>query len=172
MKKVSVIIPCFNQGQYLKEALASVQASSYRNIEIVVVNDGSNDIITQTIINKILNVSNIKTITTENLGVCNARNIGIKAATGEYILPLDADDKIHPSYIEKAVSILENYSDIGIVYCKAEMFGSVNKKWDLKPANTLNMLIQNRIFSSAMYRKTKFIEIGVSFIWQQAVQEC
>ncbi len=160
MQKVSVIIPCYNQGQYLQEAINSVKNSTYDNIEIIVVNDGSTDNTKEIIDNLENEYPDIKFITIQNSGVCKTRNLGIANSTGDYILPLDADDKIGTEYIEKAVQVLDNNKNTGLVYCNAEFFGSIQKKWDLKPATTENMLVQNRIFPSAMFRKETFNQIG------------
>ena len=136
-------------------------SSTYKNLEIIVVNDGSTEKTPQEIQSMLLPFDNVILINQENSGVCTARNNGIIKATGEYILPLDADDRIANTYIEKALSILEQNPDIGIVYCEAEFFGTgQNKKWNLKPATLSNMLIQNRIFPSGIYRKSKFLEVG------------
>ncbi len=161
MKKISVIIPCYNQYKYLLDAVKSVVSSTYKNLEIIVVNDGSTEKTAQEFQDMLKPFDNVILINQENSGVCAARNNGIIKATGEYILPLDADDRIANTYIEKAVSILEQNPDIGIVYCEAEFFGTgQNKKWNLKPATLSNMLIQNRIFPSGIYRKSKFLEVG------------
>lgn len=161
MKKVSVVIPCFNQSDFLLDAVKSVVNSTYKNIEIIVINDGSTEKTPQEFHNMLMPFDNVILINQKNSGVCAARNNGITKATGDYILPLDADDKIADTYIEKAVLILEQNPDIGIVYCKAEFFGTgQNKRWNLKPATLSNMLIQNRIFPSGVYRKSKFFEIG------------
>ena len=157
MKKVSVVIPCYNQSKYLPDAVLSVINSTYKNIEIIVVNDGSTDI-TEENLKKLL-PDNVILLNQKNSGVCAARNNGINASTGEYILPLDADDKIAAEYIEKAVTILNENSAIGIVYCKAQFFGAKNDKWDLRPATVTNMLIQNRIYPSGMFRKSAFIQV-------------
>ena len=158
MKKVSVVIPCYNQSKYLPDAVLSVINSTYKNIEIIVVNDGSTDI-TEENLKKLL-PDNVILLNQKNSGVCTARNNGINASTGEYILPLDADDKIAPEYIEKAVKILDENPDTGIVYCEVQFFGSKNDKWDLKPATVKNMLIQNRIYPSGMFRKSTFKEVN------------
>lgn len=161
MKKISVIIPCYNQYEYLLDAVKSVVSSTYKNLEIIVVNDGSTEKTPQEIQSMLMPFDNVILINQENSGVCAARNNGIIKATGEYILPLDADDRIANTYIEKAVSILEQNPDIGIVYCEAEFFGTgQNIKWNLKPATLSNMLIQNRIFPSGIYRKSKFLEVA------------
>lgn len=155
--KVSIIIPCFNQGQYLKEAVDSVLASTYENIEIIVVNDGSTEYLD---VLENFSAPKTKIIHQDNQGVSSARNNGIKIAAGKYILPLDADDKIHSEYIEKAVKVLEENSDVGIVYCRAAYFGSVNGEWKLKEHKFPNYLWENGIFCSAMYRKSDWERSG------------
>ena len=161
MKKISVIIPFYNHSEYLLDAVKSVVNSTYKNLEILVVNDGSTEKTPQEIQSMLMPFDNVILINQENSGVCAARNNGIIKASGEYILPLDADDRIADTYIEKAVSILDQNPDIDIVYCEAEFFGTgQNKKWNLKPATLSNMLIQNRIFPSGVYRKSKFLEVG------------
>ena len=160
-KKVSVIIPCYNQGKYVSDAINSVLAQTYKDIEIVIVNDGSTDNsneIIKTFADKYKNILFFDE--NKNKGVINARNVAIEAANGEYILPLDADDTIEPTYIEKAVKILNENPNIGIVYCKARMFGIKNKYWDLKDFDRSNILYDNCIFCSALFRKKDFIKVG------------
>lgn len=151
MPKVSVIIPCYNQGKYLEDALTSVYNQTFKDFEIIIINDGSTDD-SQEIIDKIKHPKVIK-IHQTNKGVASARNEGIKRAAGEYILPLDADDKIASTYIEKAVYHIEKNSNLGIVYCEAEFFGVKTKKWNLPPYTLLNMLKANCIFCTALFRK-------------------
>lgn len=161
-KKVSVIIPCYNQGKYVSDAIKSVLAQTYKNIEIVIVNDGSLDNSSEIINSFSEKYKNILFFDNkENRGVIYARNMAIKACGGEYILPLDADDTIEPAYIEKAVKILDENSNIGIVYCKARMFGSKNEYWNLKDFDKSNILYNNCIFCSALFRKSDFIKVGM-----------
>ena len=101
-QKVSVVITCYNQGEYLKECIESVKNSTCQNIEIIVVDDGSDDIITSKALDN-LDDNSLTIIRQTNQGVCTARNNGIAAASGEYILPLDADDKIGREYLKDAV---------------------------------------------------------------------
>lgn len=156
LNKVSVIIPFYNQSEYIYDSVKSVLKSTYNDVEIIVVNDGSTDISFDDL-SKLL-PSEVKIINQENLGVCKARNIGISHAAGDYILPLDADDKIAPEYIEKAVSVLDNNSDVGIVYCEVEAFGAKTGILKQKPATIENMLVQNRIFPCSMFRKSDFLK--------------
>lgn len=159
MPKVSVIIPCYNQGKYLEEAINSVLNQTFQDFEIIIVNDGSNDN-SKKIIDKIENPK-ISVIHQENKGVSAARNTGIKNSTGEYILPLDADDRIAPTYLEKAVYHIEKDEKIGIVYCKAlKFYGNHTKKWNLPPYNLLNMLKTNCIFCTALFRKKDWETAG------------
>ena len=160
-KKVSVIIPCYNQGKYVSDAINSVLAQTYKDIEIVIVNDGSTDNsneIIKTFADKYKNILFFDE--NKNKGVINARNMAIEAASGEFILPLDADDTIEPTYIEKAVKILKENPNIGIVYCKARMFGIKNEYWDLKDFDKSNILYENCIFCTALFRRTDFFNVG------------
>jgi glycosyltransferase involved in cell wall biosynthesis len=149
---VSVIIPCYNDGIFLDECLSSVFNQTYKLIEIVIVNDGSTDDITNNIL-KNSSWPSTKIINIKHSGPSAARNTGIKVANGRYILPLDADDKIHPYYIEKAISILEEKETTGIVYCQAEYFGNLNGRWELPPYSIEVMLLNNVIFTTSLFRK-------------------
>ena len=150
---VSVIIPCYNQGQYLDEAVDSVLSQSYQNFEIIVVNDGSTEIETIEILE---NYNKPKTLVlhTDNQGVSLARNHAIAIANGKYILPLDADDKIGNTYLEQAVKLLESNENLGIVYCEAQFFGSQSGKWSLPEYQFPDILLENVIFCSAFFRRS------------------
>lgn len=160
-KIVSIIIPCYNQGKYVQDALNSAINQTYKNIEIICISDGSSDNSDEIIKKFVLNNKNIKYINCDkNMGVANARNTAIDSSAGEYILPLDADDVIESTYVEKAVAILDNDSNIGIVYSKARKFGKVNEFWDLAKFNINNFLFDNCIFNCALFRKNDFIHAG------------
>lgn len=159
MPKVSVIIPCFNLGKYVNEAIDSARAQTFRDFEIIVVNDGSTDAETILILENLAK-SEIKIVNTGNQGLANARNNGIAQAKGKYILPLDADDKIAPTYLEKAVPILDENENAGIVYCQAEFFDGENFKWDLPEYELSRMMIDNLIFCSAFFRKDDWKTVG------------
>ena len=152
MPKVSVIIPCYNLGAYLDEAVSSVLAQPFTDFEILVVNDGSTDPETCRLL---ADYSRPKTrvIHTGNMGVSSARNRGILEAGGEYILPLDADDRIGEGYLEQAVTVLNERQDVGIVYCRGELFGELNGEWDTPEFSLPHQLLDNLIFSAAMFRK-------------------
>jgi glycosyltransferase involved in cell wall biosynthesis len=153
--KVSVIIPCYNQGIYLDECINSVLSQTFQDFEIIIVNDGSTDEYTNELL-KNYNKPKTKVIETHNQGLAMARNNGIAVSQGKYILPLDADDKIGNTYLEQAVKVLDSDNAIGIVYCEAEFFGEKKGKWELTPFNLPEFLNENQIFCSAFFRKDHY----------------
>lgn len=160
-EKVSIIIPVYNKAKYVSETIQSALNQTYDNIEIVIVNDGSVDNSSEIIKDFVDKNKNILFFNEkENKGVVHARNMAIDAASGEYILPLDADDTIEPTYIEKAIKILTKNPDIGIVYCKARKFGRKNKIWKLPTFDKNKFIYENCIFCSALFRKKDFLTLG------------
>ena len=112
-EKVSVIIPAYNAEPFIERAIDSVLSQTYKNVEIIVINDGSTDKTEQKVKAYIEKYENIKLISTENGGVCRARNIGIETASGEYISFLDADDELLPDALEVMISVAnEKNADI------------------------------------------------------------
>lgn len=101
--KVSVIIPVYNTEKYIKECLESVLNQEYKNLEIIVINDGTQDNSMQ-IVGEYLKDQRIKIINKENGGLSSARNEGIKVATGEYISFIDSDDWIDKNLYENIVN--------------------------------------------------------------------
>lgn len=159
MCKVSVIIPCYNQGEYLQETLAYVQAQTFSDWEIIIINDGSDDIKTKELLAEI-HGANINIIHTENKGVAAARNTGIKAARGKYILPLDGDDLIEKDYLKNAVACLDADKSLKVVYCNGEYFGDEKGAIRLPEYDPKKMLQQNLIFCTALYRKSDWQKHG------------
>jgi glycosyltransferase involved in cell wall biosynthesis len=152
MALASVIIPCYNQGLFINETIDSVLSQTFKDFEIIVVNDGSTDQFTINIINA-LSHPKIKIITTSNMGLAMARNNGIKAAQGTIILPLDSDDIIAPTYLEKAVPILVGNPSIGLVYSQAYLFGDLHGKSSLPECETAKMVLRNFIINCGHFRK-------------------
>lgn len=111
---VSVIIPCYDHEKYLKEAIDSVFDQHYQDFEIIVVDDGSPGD-PKAIIDEYWD-PRLKLIQQENQGLSAARNAGIAQARGKYILPLDADDRLAPMFLEKAVKIQKDKGKQVAVY--------------------------------------------------------
>lgn len=152
---VTVIIPCYNQSQYLKETVLSALNSDYSPLEIIIINDGSTDDSPEIGEKLAEEHDSVVFINQKNQGVGVARNSGIKASTGKYILPLDGDDLISKDYISKAVKVLESDKNVKVVYCKGIKFnGNGQKNWKLKPFSRNALARDNMIFVSALFRKS------------------
>jgi glycosyltransferase involved in cell wall biosynthesis len=159
MAKVGIVIPCYNQGEYVEETLNSVLNSNYNDYKIAIVNDGSTDKNTIKILNSI-NLDKCEVISLKNGGLSYARNKGIEHLDCEFILPLDADDTIHPDYISRAMAVFDKNPKMDIVYCKARLFGEESGTLNLPQYSPKKMITNNCIFASAFYRKEMWREIG------------
>ncbi|MGE0636654.1 MAG: glycosyltransferase family 2 protein [Bacteroidia bacterium] len=159
MPKVSVIVPCFNSGHFLDETIDSALSSTFTDFEIIIVNDGSTDDFTNNLLAN-YNRPKTKVIHTENCGLVGARNNALKHATGEYILPLDADDLIGPDYMKEAVEYLDSHPNAGIVYCIAKRFGEEDRIWEYPEFTIERMLQHNLIFNSAFCRRKDIETVG------------
>lgn len=159
MKTVSVVIPCFNAGQHLEEAVQSALAQTWPDLEVIIVDDGSSDAGTLRLL-KNARWPRTRIFHQPNAGPAAARNRAIAEARGEYVLPLDADDTIEPTYVEKAVSVLDDRPQVGCVYCKAMKFGAEEGPWDLPPYRLEELVVDNVIFVTALFRKTDWKSIG------------
>ena len=158
---VSVIIPCYNHGSYIHEAIDSVLEQTYDNIEIIVVNDGSNDQRTNEIL---LSIDKPKTrvFHKENGGPSSARNFGIGKSAGEFILTLDSDDKFAPTFLEKAVKILKENPETGMVTSYHLRFGEHRKteKNKLTGGSVTDLLTVNNAVACLLYRYQCWVDAG------------
>ncbi|MBN2615547.1 MAG: glycosyltransferase family 2 protein [Bacteroidales bacterium] len=155
-KTVSVIIPVFNNGNYLNDTIQSVVNQAYKDFEIIVVDDGSTDQNTLQVLKEI-NHPQIEVFIQDYAGVSIARNYGIEKASGKYILPLDADDLLGDTFIEQAVDVLDKNPLVKVVFGDVRMFG---KKHGMKklPNHSLEMLLgQNTMVVTSMFRKADFL---------------
>ena len=156
---ISIIIPCYNDGKYIKEAISSVKSQTYTNWEIIVIDDGSTDRQTIEVLKEIRG-EGIPVLNGGHHGPAAARNLGIDAAKGKYILPLDADDKIAPTYLEKAISVMESNPEIGVVYCYANLFGKASGRWELPDYSFSKMLFDNVVFVTSLFYREDWQRVG------------
>lgn len=119
--KVSVVIPTYNYGRFIQQSIEGVLAQSHPIFEIIVVDDGSKDN-TEEVVKRF--GEKVRYIKQANAGVCAARNNGVKAAGGDFIAFLDADDIWFPEKIEKQMAKFESDSEIGLVHCAVREFDS------------------------------------------------
>jgi glycosyltransferase involved in cell wall biosynthesis len=153
---VSVIVPCYNYGSFLTECLSSIQAQSFKQWECILVDNASTDNTKEIALQFSNSDDRFKYIYTEVKGVSYARNLGIKSSNGDYILPVDADDKISPYLIEKALAAHQQDKNITLVYSDAELFGNSSGKWVLPEYSLKDLLIENSIFCTAMFKRPNF----------------
>jgi glycosyltransferase involved in cell wall biosynthesis len=159
MNKVSVVIPCYNSGEFLDEAVQSALAQTWPNLEVVIVDDGSTDQSTLRLLEE-ARWPRTRIFRQANAGPAAARNHAVREASGSYILPLDADDTIEPTYVEKAAAVLEARPDVGCVYCKARKFGAERGPWNLPVYTLRELVIDNVIFVTSLYRKEDWESVG------------
>lgn len=158
---VSIITPCYNQAKYLKETVENALNSSYRPIEILIINDGSTDNSLELAQELATKFSEVKVFDQPNGGVSMARNHGIKKAKGEIIFPLDGDDLIAPNYIEEAVKVMISRPEVRVVYSQGIKFDeNGQKKWKLKPFSRHQLAKDNMIFSAAFFWKKDALQVG------------
>lgn len=156
---VSVVVPCFNMGEPLDETMASIAAQEYNPIEIVIVNDGSTDPVTLDRLRHWENSGLATVVHQKNHGLGHALNRGVEAATGKYYLNL-GDDLIEPPYIREAVAEMEKDPNLGIVYCRADMFGTESGMWQLPDFNIQTQLLNNLIFATSLMRTADWATVG------------
>ncbi|WP_322971828.1 glycosyltransferase family A protein [Faecalibacter sp. LW9] len=132
---VSVIVPCYNQAQYLDECLESVFNQSYQNWECLIINDGSPDNTEEIALQWTKKDSRFKYFKKENGGVASARNCGLNIAKGKYIQFLDGDDLLEPYKIESQILTLENNNLVDIVYTGSRYFyhGAIQDRFAIHP---------------------------------------
>lgn len=157
--KVAVVIPCFNHGAYLGEAIQSVEAAKREDLEAIVVDDGSTDRGTQEEVERQAK-RGVRVIRQENKGLAAARNAGIAATDAAYIFPLDADDRMRTQWLDRGLKILEENNRVGVVYGDAQCFGARAQYWSGRVFDSQLLLDGNYIHASALYRRTIWVENG------------
>jgi glycosyltransferase involved in cell wall biosynthesis len=152
MPLVSVIIPCYNDGQYLDDSVSSIKKQTFTDLEIIIVNDGSTEESTLKRLS-LFNDPQVTVLHKENGHLSSARNHGIRHARGAVIVTLDADDKFEKTFIEKGVSVLQRDVSTGAVTCYLKSFGLKRYKWKPLGGDLKNFLYRQESCASAMFRK-------------------
>jgi glycosyltransferase involved in cell wall biosynthesis len=156
---VSIVVPCFNHGLYLAEAIASAQACDAPSCEVIVVNDGSDDPATVAGLDE-LRQNGTTVIDQPNRGPSAARNAGIAASRGRYILPLDADNRLRARYPLVGAQVLDRNPEIGIVYGDHCLFGEQAGVRRPGPFDLDRLLRGNYIDTCAVFRREIWEDAG------------
>jgi glycosyltransferase involved in cell wall biosynthesis len=158
--RVTVLIPCYNLGAYLNEAVESVLAQTYQDFEILIVDDGSTDPGTVRLLDDYVRPKTT-VYRTPNRKVAAARNFLVQRARGEYLCPLDADDRLHPEYLEKTVAALEQDGSLGFVSTRLQTFGTETRVW---PEDTrcdlVTLLCGDPVHCAALVRRSAVLAVG------------
>lgn len=176
---VSVIVPSYNYGRFIGQALESLRAQTYSRWECIVVDDGSTDNTDAIVTSFAENDSRIEYIRQENQGLAAARNAGIAHSAGEYLQFLDADDLLESEKLERQVEFLEQHDDIDIVFSDSRYFRTENMQerrfsqdeanapWVVKLSasgtDVLRPLVRNNIMvvSSPLLRRSVIADVGL-----------
>lgn len=153
-------MPCYNQAQYMSDALQSLLNQDYQQWECIIVNDGSPDNTEEIALQWVNKDNRIKYFHKENSGVCETRNFGVKHAQGEFIVPLDGDDKLGPHYFSQAIQKFKEDPEIKLIYSDTILFGDKKGELTNKEFVFENMLTENQIHNSAIFRRSDFIASG------------
>ena len=157
--RISVLLPCFNDGQWIDEALDSVRQQTFQDFEIVVVDDGSTDAAT---VRKLESIddSTIRVFRTENRGLPAARNHAAAQARGELFCALDADDRLAATWFEKGQALLTSRPEITFVSHWLETFGDEHWTWKPERCDLAALLVKNTINGAALVRRAAFEAVG------------
>lgn len=153
-ERLSIIIPCFNDHLYIDQAVDSALEQTWPDKEIIVIDDGSNEQ-TKTKLRS-LEPKIDKLISQENKGVSAARNKGIAAATGDFIMILDSDDYYEKEFCEKAMKVFNREPDVKLVSCYAKWFGKKSSRLFKPEGGKLEDFLLKNCVLCVIYRKRDF----------------
>jgi glycosyltransferase involved in cell wall biosynthesis len=157
--KVAVVIPCFNHGEFLPDALASVKAQTHPGVECVIVDDGSTQPATIAALDA-AREEGWRVLRQENAGLAEARNAGVRATDAEFFVPLDADDRLDPRFIEQLLPPLLADAGLGFSYGRVTLFGAENRVWECPKYDPRRLLTENLSCATAVVRREAFDEAG------------
>jgi glycosyltransferase involved in cell wall biosynthesis len=157
--KVSVIIPCYNLGVYLDEAVESVLRQTHQDFEIVIVNDGSTDPRTNALLAN-YDRPRTRVLSTANQGLSAARNYGIQRSTGPYICALDADDRLDPTCLARSVRLLDSDPSLSFASHWVRTFGDEEREWKPMECDLVALLDRNTINGAALVRRAAVEAMG------------
>ena len=157
--KVSVIVPCYNLGEYLDEAVDSVLAQTFQDFEIVVVDDGSTDQATRRLL-AAYEKPRTRVIRSENRGLPAAKNLGLLHTHGPYVCMLDADDRLEPTLLEKSVAALDADPSVAFVSHWLRTFGDEVWEWMPASCDAPALLDANTVNGAALVRRTALDAVG------------
>jgi GT2 family glycosyltransferase len=159
LPRVSVLIPCYNLGEYVDEAIRSVLAQTFQDFEIIIVDDGSTDEATRAVLAGCHQPST-RVIRIDHGGLAHARNVGVTHARGEYLCALDADDRLDASFLAKTVAVLESDPSVTFVSAWLRMFGTEEWEWKPERCDVAALLCEDTVLTAALVRREAVVAVG------------
>ena len=156
---ISVVIPCFNLGAYLDEAVQSVLRQTRQDFEIVIVDDGSDDPVTRHLLASYRR-PRTRVIATGNRGLASARNTGIEQASGRFVSFLDADDVYEPRFLERTIGPLEADESLAFASCWLTAFGEKEFVWEPQTCEFPWLLAEDTVCTAAPTRREALVAVG------------
>lgn len=157
---VSVIMPVYNVEKYLAETLRSVLKTTYPALEVLLMNDGSTDGSLAVANEFARQDSRIRVFSQPNAGASAARNYLVSVARGEYILPIDSDDLVEPTFVGRAAEVLMKHPEVKVVAPRMDQFGMKTGEIHFPPFSLHLLARKNFIAICAMYRKSDWERVG------------
>lgn len=157
----AVIIPCYNMGPYLEDAVRSASDQTYDNFELIVVDDGSDDSETKRVLKR-LSHPRLRIVHQTNAGVAAARNYGISFTEAKYICCLDADDTLEPRYLAETVKRMEDdkQESDGFVTTWVKTFGNEQRVVRTGSYDVAKLCVDNQVHVASLFRRSAWLKIG------------
>ncbi len=172
---ISVIVPVYNVSEYLKECIESILQQTYKDLEIILVNDGSADNSLQICTDYAEKDARIVVLDKPNEGQSSARNLGLDYATGDYIAFIDSDDTVSLDIFEENIKILEKDKSIDVLqfpvyknyglktaYISSSKTGTIegteNLFWEWIENNRISWIVCDKIFKRELFNQIRFVE--------------
>jgi len=156
----SVVTPVYNAGPRLDEAVACVARQTFTGWEHVIVDDGSTDLPTRRALDRAAAQPGVVVHRTENRGPAAARNVAIEHARGAYVLPLDADDTLAPTFLARTCAALDGSPEVGVVHTWVGLVGGHTGTWRTGPFAIPALLARCTLHVSALYRRELWVNAG------------
>lgn len=159
---LSVVVPYYNLGKYVHQAIESILASDYKEMEVLIIDDGSDEENKQAL-ERYKTHPKVNIVVQQNSGLSATRNAGARAAKGEFLAFLDADDTVSTTYYSKAIKVLQAKNNVHFVGCWVQYFEGSSNIWPTFTPEPPYLLFHNMVNSSSLvYRSHAFLQAGIN----------
>lgn len=152
---VTVVITCYNYAHYLGDAIESALAQTHQPLEVIVVDDGSTDNTWE-----VAARYPVRVVTQTNQGLSAATNAGVRASTGEFVVRLDADDVLYPTFVEETLAALEQYPRAALAHTDSEFFGTRTGRAPFKPFDAEALAEGAMTTCCSLFRRSAWDAVG------------